>query len=155
MWHLKRLPFKNGRTIRFHCNQNSFLHLRAIKMIYSLTSWLRSSALVAITSKSINLMKHSDLDPSLSLFGSGIYSSMDTDQCQGLIKLLLKSSFIGNSEGLKEIYYHFFWHKESVRILWVFCIINSSQYIFCTFHSKCEQHNLGLFLEVGEFQILV
>ena len=100
-------------------------------------------------------MKHSDLDPSLSLFGSGIYSSMDTDQCQGLIKLLLKSSFIGNSEGLKEIYYHFFWHKESVRILWVFCIINSSQYIFCTFHSKCEQHNLGLFLEVGEFQILV
>ena len=65
-------------------------------------------------------MKHSDLNPSLSLFGSGIYSSMDTDQCQGLIKLLLKSSFIGNSEGLKEIYYQFFWHKESVRILWVF-----------------------------------
>lgn len=45
-----------------------FLHLRAIKMIYSLTSWLRSSVRIAITSKSINLMKRSLSEPYSRMF---------------------------------------------------------------------------------------
>lgn len=54
-----------------------FLHLRAIKMIYSLTSWLRSSVRIAITSKSINLMKRSLSEPYSRMFWSGIYFSKD------------------------------------------------------------------------------
>lgn len=69
---------KTGSLTRLFANHlELFLHLRAIKMIYSLTSWLRSSVRIAITSKSINLMKRSLSEPYSRMFWSGIYFSKD------------------------------------------------------------------------------